>query len=738
MLRERHLLPLIAWFAASASHAQPLPTDLFLRGYSIIPSPQKVTLRPGSVSIDSGWAVESGDNIAARWLLRDLSDFHSLQLHRATNVAHNVIRLEVRASSVAVKDSEVSDQAYHVAIQPGRVVITGNAAPGLFYGVQTFLQLLRRSRSGVLQAPECDIDDWPRLKLRFLHWDTKHHQDRMETIKRDLDWSARFKVNMIGFELEDKFAYPSNPVIGAPGAFTPAEMQEIVDYGLERFIQVVPVVQAPAHFSYVLKHPQFAHLRADGNNYQACLCLEDTYKLIFQMYDDLIAATKGVDYFFVSTDEVYYAGIGANCTEPYNPVNRSLKWTEFAQRARDHLASRGRRMLAWIEYPVLPEHIERIPSDVIDGIVGDERFVDTEVKRGMRQLVYVSMQGAELLFPGYLREFEPDPGAGRLEDAYRTLLTARAMRMNPIGGFAAAWGDSGLHDETFWLGWAAGSRWAWNPGTPGVEQHAAEFMNIFYGPDTIGMVEVYRMMQTQASAWQHTWDRVTSRVRPPGYGNSFGKGIGTARYDLTLEAPPLPTQDLSFQPKFNSRYRDIVSAARDRSLESDQLVHALTDNLLRADRNRENLEVFFALARFMGHHWSLLLSLADAERSLEKASAAAAKKQPAQAVGYAVAAYNMIEKVEYDGEAHFRNIEKVFEKSWFPAGRTVNGKKFVHVLDDTKDHFAGRTPDLRYMQAPETSIGLGEWRGKLRGLIEEYAKANNVPVKGLGTARLEE
>jgi hypothetical protein len=56
----------------------------------------------------------------------------------------------------------------------------------------------------------------------------------------------------------------------------------------------------------VLKHPQFAHLRADGNNYQACLCDEESYKLIFQMYDDVIQATRGVDYFFVSTDEIYY------------------------------------------------------------------------------------------------------------------------------------------------------------------------------------------------------------------------------------------------------------------------------------------------------------------------------------------------------------------------------------------------------------------------------------------------
>ena len=233
-----------------SAYAQPLPTDLFLSGYKVIPTPQRVNLRNGNVTIDAGWAVRSADNMAARSLLGDLVDFHSLQLRRVTNITSKVIRLEVSAGAVAA-DSEVSDQAYRLTVEPGLVVITGNSAAGLFYGVQTFLQLLRPSPNG-LRLPECRIEDWPRLKLRFLHWDTKHHQDRMATIKRYLDWSARFKANMIGFELEDKFAYPSHPVIGAPGAFTPAEMQEIVNYGLERFIQVVPLVAA-IRSSYISK-----------------------------------------------------------------------------------------------------------------------------------------------------------------------------------------------------------------------------------------------------------------------------------------------------------------------------------------------------------------------------------------------------------------------------------------------------------------------------------------------------
>jgi hypothetical protein len=744
-----HFLPLLLAIAPVPAAGQ-APAGLSLRGHAVIPSPQVVRLKTRDVRLDSSWRVDAPAHAATRALREGLEEFHGLRLAADSGGAENAIILRVRADAVPAAPEETKAQAYRLTAAPGRIEITGNGDAGLFYGVQTLVQLVKQGPSGSLLLPECEIEDWPRLALRFLHWDTKHHQDRLPALKRYIDWAARFKANMIGFEVEDKFAYPSNPVIGAPGAFTPAELQEIVNYGLERFIQVVPVVQGPSHFAYVLKHPQYAHLRADGNNYMACLCLEETYKLIFQMYDDLIAATKGVDYFFVSTDEIYYAGIGSNCKKPYTPENRSAAWADFAIRARNHLAQRGRRMLAWLEYPLLAQDLERIPADVIDGVVGEEEFVEIEKRKGMRQLAYVSMQGAEFLFPDHLAieslppetvmgEFESVFTSGRLSAAHNSIAKGRAIGMSPIGAFAAAWDDSGLHNETFWLGWSAAAGWAWHPGVPPPEQHAAAFMQVYYGPRVSGMIEVYRSMQRQARAWQRTWDRVISRVRGPGYGNSDGKGIGTARHDLTLEAPPLPQAGtLAFEARFGARYKAWLAEAPALSLQNDQLRHALHENLLRADRNRYNLEVFLALAQFIGHHWKLLATLAGAERDLSEAADAASKGRHAEAVGRLVAAHNRVAAAEEEGEAVFRNLTAVFEKSRYPKGRDAGGKQFVHVLDDTKDHWADRTPDLGYMSMPERSIGLSQWRLELSSLAQSYAARHKVQVRGLMPPRLEE
>jgi hexosaminidase len=724
------------------------PTELFLRGYSVIPTPQKVELQSGDIEFDEAWGYDAGkiagDHIAVRSLLRDLKDFHLIELKPAGGQAKRSIRLAVSKGAINTgTDPEIEKQGYRLKIASDSIEITGNGDAGLFYGVQTLLQLLRPGPRNRLLLPMATIEDWPGLQLRFLHWDTKHHQDRIETLKRYLDWSARFKINMIGFELEDKFEYPSNPIIGAPGAFTAAEMQEIVNYGLERFIQVVPQIQAPAHLGYVLKHPQFAHLRADGNNYQACLCDEESYRLIFQMYDDVIKATKGVDYLFVSTDEVYYAGICAKCREPYNPENRSLKWVEFVRRARDFAAGRGRRILVWAEYPLLAAHVSMLPPDIIDGVIGEEGYLKTENDLGIRQLAYTSMQGAELLFPHHLPAFvitggDQGPPDGRLKSAYETISFGRAWRGRPIGVFGAAWGDAGLHNETFWLGWATVAEYGWTPGKPAVEQTVAEFMNIYYGPRVSEMVEVYRGLQAEAQFFEKSWNRVISRVRGPAYGDSRGKGIDTTRYDHTLPQPAIPNlPGLNFTPVYAGRYEKLVTDAQAMALENDALIHRIHQNMIKADRNRYNLEVFLSIAGLTGHHNRMILGMKEIEDELKAAREAAEKNNAQQAVGRLLSAYGKARAINSERQQTFQRLKTIWEKSQFPKGREVDGKKFYHVLDDTKDHWADRRADLSYLIAPEESIRLEEWMQRLASVIREYAKKNDVPVRMLEEARLE-
>ena len=118
--------------------------------------------------------------------------------------------------------------------------ITANASTGLFYGVETLIQLVKPVQ-GTLWLPEGTIEDWPDLELRQIYWDDAHHLDRMDDLKRSIKQAAFYKMNGFVIKLEGHFQYKSAPAIVEPYALSPAELQELTDYGLALSRRADPV-----------------------------------------------------------------------------------------------------------------------------------------------------------------------------------------------------------------------------------------------------------------------------------------------------------------------------------------------------------------------------------------------------------------------------------------------------------------------------------------------------------------
>ena len=74
-----------------------------------------------------------------------------------------------------------------------------------------------------------------------------------------------------------------------------------------------------------------------------------------------------------------------------------------------------------------------------------------------------------------------------------------------------------------------------------------------------------------------------------------------------------------------------------------------------------------------------------------------------------------------DMHAMYGRLKAVWEKSRFEKGRSVDGRQFVHVMDDVKDHLADRRADLSYLIAHEELIGLPEWLEGLQKVIDAHA-----------------
>jgi len=720
-------------------------TDLRLMGYAILPTPQEVNLDGGSVVIDDSWQImpeKTASTLLSEELIKKAQDLQGL-IFSGTGTGR--IELKITPAAVpGISNPECSKQAYRISIGQDRVSIEGNDEVGLFYGIQSFFQLLKPVSEGSFLLPAGTITDWPDLELRVIHWDTKHHREKMETLKRYIDWSAYFKINTIAFELEDKYEYPTHPIIAGPNAFTREEMEELTSYALDRHIQLVPNVQAPAHMGFVLKHKEFEHLRAEQeSNYQACMCNEEAMELIFDMYQDMIDATPGVEYFFVSTDEVYYAGICDQCENEYNEKNRSQIWVDYLNRVNEWMNERGRRVLAWVEYPLLPEDITKVHHNVINGIMTSNRnleWINNQNKAGIEQLSYNSMQGSEYLFPNYFpTTYRGRQIKGRLSDTYGAVVNLESRGANLIGTFAAAWDDAGLHSETFWLGWATVTQYGWTKSTPGLQQNVADFMDLFYGFGSQDMTEVYSLLEEGARYYEALWDRVVSTERVKGYGSSFGKGIGGDMTDLTLQMPPLPSAkdlDPGLEPTFRSRYEQKIDEASLLLEKNNLLLSRLMQNTTRVSHNAYNLEVLLALAFLERYTLETVLNLAKIEESLEAASGV--ENNPTKAMDLLIKAYKLSGEIIGDQDRMWADFTASWYKSRLPKNQSRGGVEYYYVFDDVKDHFADRRKGLEYMLAPFERMGMEEWRRQLEDVIMEYAGIHNIPATGLEAARLED
>ena len=165
------------------------------------------------------------------------------------------------------------------------VVIEGNDAAGVFYGVQTLIQLLP-TQAGVLpRLPEVEIEDYPRFEYRGMHLDVVRHFFSIDYVKRYIDYMALHKLNYFHWHLTDDQGWrvemkchPELTAIGAhrageiegyfpgkyhyhpyEGYYTHEQIREVIEYAAERHITVIPEIDIPGHCMAVLAtYPHFS------------------------------------------------------------------------------------------------------------------------------------------------------------------------------------------------------------------------------------------------------------------------------------------------------------------------------------------------------------------------------------------------------------------------------------------------------------------------------------------------
>jgi hypothetical protein len=733
-------------------------SPLFARGYTVVPEPQKVTLESKDFTFGSSWRLKLDSGVAAKdvavqTLQQDLDRRFQIKLAGQSKEPGGVLTLRIAPGSVQIGQAQdtnraaLEEQAYSLSLKPGSIAITANASTGLFYGVETLVQMLR-PRDGKLWLPEGEIVDWPDLQLREVFWDDQKHLDRFDVLEQAVRRAAFFKINAIALRLNNHFEYASAPALVDPYALSPAQLQQLTDYGLRYHLQIIPYVDGPAHANFILQRQAYKHLREFPDEaFEMCSTNPETYKLLEGMYQDLMNANKGGKYFHLSTDEAWFIGTADNsqCHEAEEAKklgSPSRMWVEYVKKTAGYLQARGRKVIFWGETPLKAQDIPELPTGLINGEVYAPNFNKAFKAHGISQMIYTNSLPDDPLFPAYAvlppkEQIHPrsENMEDRTEQVFQQISFAGARKQaDIIGAGIYAWGDLNPHPETYWLGYAVGASAAWHPGSPSVEELKASFYRLFYGKGQTQMGRLYQLMSTQAQFFASSWDREPSSKLPLIFGYSYGKGPFTPQI-ATLPLPPIPSGDyLQLHGNWlqeNSRRLELAQASMS---QNDQLLDLLYTNLPDVQFNRYNLEVYLSIARLCRQNLQMLEGLGEIDRDLQAAQDAAAKRPAPEAVAALDAALNVAGSIRDQRNQALQNATATWYKTWYPRVREANGRHvatepqpFVDTAtsEDARRHQTG----LLYLIDREFLLPFGDWVNQLQTVRNRYAAAHQLPAR---------
>lgn len=246
---------------------------------SLIPEPVQLSQQTGAYVIPKRITI-SGDKATAAYLKQKISTATGYTITAEEKAATANIQLLLNGTP----NSTIGKEGYQLSITPKNITIKANQPAGLFYGIQTLLQLLPKEieSKDVVQniawsAPCVEITDYPRFGWRGLMLDVSRHFFTKEEVKRYIDEMARYKYNLLHWHLTDdegwRIEIKSLPKLTSVGAwnvkrvgrfgeftdirddeprnyggfYTQEDIKEVVRYAKEHFVDVLPEIDVPGH-----------------------------------------------------------------------------------------------------------------------------------------------------------------------------------------------------------------------------------------------------------------------------------------------------------------------------------------------------------------------------------------------------------------------------------------------------------------------------------------------------------
>jgi hexosaminidase len=292
------------------------------------------------------------------------------------------------ALKLIMPDTLLPEGWYSLSATAAGTEIRAASETGVFYGIQTLLQLVKNN-SGRAELPETIISgDFPAFRYRGMHLDVCRHFFPVAFIKKYIDLLAIHKMNYFHWHLTEDQGwrieiekYPNLTSIGAwrkgsmvgkysdqkydniryGGFYSKDEIREIVAYAAERHITVVPEIEMPGHaLAALASYPKlsctggpFEVARGWGVFDDVYCTREETFEFLYNVLDEVCELFPG-EYIHIGGDECPKTR-WKTCNDCQNRIKEEGLKDEhelqswFIRRIERYLNQKGKKMIGWDE-----------------------------------------------------------------------------------------------------------------------------------------------------------------------------------------------------------------------------------------------------------------------------------------------------------------------------------------------------------------------------------------------------
>ena len=275
-------------------------------------------------------------------------------------------------------------EGYKLTITPRKITVVGKGA-GLFYGIQTLIQLFPVDKAVAANLPCLVINDEPRFGYRGMMLDVSRHFFNVAQVKKVIDLMAAYKLNNFHWHLVDGQGwrieikkYPKLTEVGGTrqqtmfgtnrdwpdgqpytGFYTQDDIRDVVKYAADRYINIVPEIEMPAHSDAALRaYPELmctpdTSVKNPARTTGLYCPTEETFTFLENVLTEVMALFPS-KYIHIGGDEANKQPWkeSAFCQALMKQLNlkdeKELQ-SYFIQRMEKFINSKGRSIIGWDE-----------------------------------------------------------------------------------------------------------------------------------------------------------------------------------------------------------------------------------------------------------------------------------------------------------------------------------------------------------------------------------------------------